>query len=108
MEIQELLKGNNALSGILIGILLHVVVQGAKFGWELWKAKERKKEKLLETNTEAIRKLTTSIEELKEYVVMIKKHDKDLNRYFNGMRILAGKDWPSVRAEIMQDSEVNQ
>jgi len=57
-----------------------------QFVYTIWKDKNKAKENALSANTEAIKKLS-----------------KDLNRYYFGMKILAGERWTEIKEFIETD-----
>ena len=67
---------------------LHLVFKVGVFLWEFLKAKDKSNDKALDANTEAIKKL-----------------NKDLNRYYFGLKFLAGDKWPEVKSFIEDDPQ---
>lgn len=77
---KELLQENG-----LLGVSLILV---ARFAWDIYLEKTKSKDKALDANTLAIQKL-----------------NKDLNRYYFGLKYLAGDDWPKIKKFIEEEPQ---
>jgi hypothetical protein len=77
---KELLQ-DNGWAGVTIILCL-------QFVYSVWKDKTASKDKSLDANTEAIKKL-----------------NKDMNRYYFGLKYLAGEKWPQVKTFIEDDPQ---
>ncbi len=66
---------------------------------DVWKSRKDK----LKENTEAIISMTATIKELNKSVAEIPKIQKDLNRYFDAIKLLSGDKWSEISKKIIEE-----
>lgn len=98
------------LSSIAVILALHLVVRVGKFLWDMKTEKDKLSEstvktlvKSVEDNTKTVEQLGSEVRKVEAALADIPKMKLDLRRLYAALKIVAGDDWPAIRAEITQD-----
>lgn len=54
----------------------------------------------------SIAHLTKAVEELKLSISQLPKFQKDVQRFYTAIKLLAGDDWPAIRDEILEEDRL--
>jgi hypothetical protein len=57
----------------------------------------------LQANSEAVRELRVQVGVLLVEITQLRERNRDIDKVFSAVKILAGKKWPSVRKAMEQD-----
>lgn len=98
------------LASIAVILALHLVVRVGKFLWDMKVEKEKLSERTVkdlvstvEDNTKTVEQLSHELRKVEAALADIPKIKLDLRRLYSAIKIVAGDDWPAIRAEITQD-----
>lgn len=106
-ELFELLSSANGIPALCVLVTLFLLLKIGEFVWKLIEQKDKLKDDTVKELSDALKKNTQTLDEMKPLLSEIPKMKIDLRRYFTAMKIISGDKWKEVYRDVLEEEKMS-